>query len=209
MIIFFGTGSSGVKYSGCETTCPKCNTPDSVGIVYRQKYFHIFWIPFFPLNKYYGGYCGSCKESFAQSEIAIPIEARKQATTPKWTFAGLIIIAAIIISATVSNAITSHRSKEKMETITSNPTVGDIYEVVFTETDPKTTISNQEYTLFKVVSITTDSIYLINHKQVTHKKSHLYKLEDDNFYTDEEHIFGLPKDLIDTLVKDGMIFNIR
>ena len=67
-----------------------------------QKYAHIFWIPFFPLGKSGASQCGHCQQVLKAKQMPSDVRlaydnVAAKAKIPYWTFAGVAIIAIIII----------------------------------------------------------------------------------------------------------------
>ncbi|WP_428982469.1 zinc-ribbon domain-containing protein [Pedobacter punctiformis] len=111
MIFFFGTRSSTVlteKLNYC--TCAHCQQQDTIYITAISSYFHVFWIPVFPIGKKYYSYCTHCKQTLAQRQM--PNEYRnslteiaQRAKTPIWHFIGLFLISIPILFAIVSSIL--------------------------------------------------------------------------------------------------------
>lgn len=73
--------------------CSKCGKKEVV-ISLFQKYFHILWIPIFPIKKAAATQCTSCrnvelKGDFTEEVKELELQMKKKYRTPFWTFAGL------------------------------------------------------------------------------------------------------------------------
>lgn len=102
-MIIYGISSKQAKVVKIENLeCGDCDTPGSiVGVIFR-KYFHVYWIPFFPVGLGYGGQCQHCKavikeEHFTQEGINYLKQHTQDIKVPIWTFSGLIIIGILIL----------------------------------------------------------------------------------------------------------------
>ncbi len=104
-MIIFGTGSSTIQPKQLEGgSCPHCNTQNNMWIQGYKKYFHVFWIPFFPIGKKVYTVCGLCKGAFEKREIqnqelitSFTDFKNNHIKTPWYHFIGLIIFAAAVM----------------------------------------------------------------------------------------------------------------
>jgi hypothetical protein len=97
MVFFFGKSSKILEiYNEHFFKCEKCNSPEFVYIVH-QCYFHIFWIPVFPIFKFVGIYCHNCHDSISEVFSETARMFAKQTKTPFYMYSWPIIILIIII----------------------------------------------------------------------------------------------------------------
>jgi len=103
-----------------------------------QRYYHLFWIPIFPINKTGVSVCSHCKQTLKLEEFSTkPALAAeydrmvKQTKTPIWTFALLMIIGVFIIIGIISDA-----TKKKNESTSENPSVENVQSSVVTNSSP-------------------------------------------------------------------------
>ncbi len=104
-MIIFGTSSSAIppeKLNGGY--CPYCKAENKMWIQGYRKYFHIFWIPFFPLWKKVYSVCSHCKgvfekQEFQCQELIISFEnIEHNKTKVLWYhFTGIIIVTVLLI----------------------------------------------------------------------------------------------------------------
>jgi hypothetical protein len=77
----------GIPYDGQE----------DISIEYRQKYFHLFWIPFIGIGKMWGLRKASDSSNLYEipEELKNVLNQQQLPATPWYSFAGLILIAGI------------------------------------------------------------------------------------------------------------------
>ena len=96
-MLIFGTGSRLLVQFLIAQKCGHCSNVETVHIYVFQKYFHIFWIPFFPIGQRTVSQCTFCKEvrepnQMPESYIEALSDIKQQAKTPWWAFIGLGLI---------------------------------------------------------------------------------------------------------------------
>lgn len=104
MFILFGARSTKVDQEYLDgVSCPHCNTNGNLLVSRYSRYFHIFWIPFFPVSKSTVAECTHCRKSFHSREFTPSMETKawnrglnRPAKTPIWQFVGLFCFAGII-----------------------------------------------------------------------------------------------------------------
>jgi hypothetical protein len=84
MIIFYGTRSSDSE-TRLNTPCNNCRQPALLQSDWH-RYFHIMWIPTFPIDKHREINCQACGNSY-----------EGKASTPIWTFLGAMIFACCLL----------------------------------------------------------------------------------------------------------------
>ena len=128
--------------------CPNCSNRFSTKLTIYSKYFHIFWIPFRPIDKEGIASCIECglernEMKFGPELVAQSKEIKKGVKHPFYAYIGLLIIACLFIALIYGNI----RTQNKFEQFAKHPQAGDIY-----------TIRNKEgYTFFKIVQLKNDS----------------------------------------------------
>jgi hypothetical protein len=150
MIFFWGQKNKVLKtYSDRDFVCESCNSP-KLNYVVRQQYFHLFWIPVVPIDKFVGTYCNNCRISRKEIYSQNGAHFNKVTKTPIFMYSWLIIIGLLILYTTVNSISVKNKEKEYIK----NPIKGDVYSVKFKDD------KNQDaYSLIKVVDIANDSIY--------------------------------------------------
>lgn len=171
MIIFFGTRSSRGATINTMQKCPSCSMDHSIIVVPYHRYFHVFWIPMFPIGTEYGLGCVNCGSSFSANQLPLDHETKHQIKKPKWLFAGLVLFAVLIGFTMITASFSTAKDKRHMTEIIQNPQVGDEYEV---------RLSSKEYSLMKVASIAPDSIYFYLNEYSTNKYKGLDRLRREH-----------------------------
>jgi hypothetical protein len=101
MFIIFGIRSSRIKnISKRGYNCLHCLSQDSVHVFYYVKYFHIFYIPVFPISRYAVSACGHCKQALNYYQMSNSLKEAADTDKPKIPvkyFAGLIVFATPIL----------------------------------------------------------------------------------------------------------------
>ena len=80
-----------------------------------QRYAHIYWIPFFPLNKLVFLKCPKCQHSVERKDMTLDQKAAissqlVKARTPVWTFSAVAVLALIVGGAMATEHVTKNRS---------------------------------------------------------------------------------------------------
>ena len=99
-MIVFGTNNFSIKtYSLSDLQI--ADDTGRITIELRQKFFHVFWIPFFPIGQIW-----VMRMAGDSSKYVVPGEVQMQITTlgleqsPPWySFIGLIILGVVIVGA--------------------------------------------------------------------------------------------------------------
>ena len=200
-MIVYGTRSSQLAKEMVPQKCTNCGTANSVDLYLFQKYAHVFWIPFFPVGKTGISQCNNCKQVLKQKEMPPSLQSsfenlRKDYKAPVWMFAGLALVALIIISATISNK----RQDERNAKLILLPRHGDVFEIK--------TKSNQ-YTLYRVQEVKGDSAFLQLNNYETNKLTGLsdLKRKGDEAYSDE--LFSFSKAELKAMLEKGEIMDIQ
>ncbi|MCE7040148.1 zinc-ribbon domain-containing protein [Dyadobacter sp. CY312] len=111
-MVIFGLRSTTIASLNSQLQCRHCHTNESVWLYIYRHYFHIFWIPAFPLWKSAASQCTHCKQVLTNNEFDDELkqaktEAVKIAKTPIWTFSWLLVGAAIVALLTISSLLNS------------------------------------------------------------------------------------------------------
>src|SRR5699024_8203837 len=105
MFFIFGIRNTAVFLQALKISCGHCQT-NSVQLLVYQNYFHLFWIPFFPLWKSTQSQCSHCKKVCKAREFDSALqqsakEVKKQPSTPWWTWSLSFVLLLLILSITV------------------------------------------------------------------------------------------------------------
>ncbi len=160
-MIIFGLRSGTFKAVAAPVGyCNYCQSHATVQFYFSKRYFHIFWVPVFPIGTTGISECTHCKRSLRREQMGPAAqngygEARRELKTSPKYFAGLILVALFVGAAAIAGFVDFSNSK----TYIRDPLAGDIYEVK----------ENGIYTLYRVKAVSGDSVHL---------DAHLYEAPD-------------------------------
>lgn len=103
MLFFFGTRSTQIEAQKTAICCQHCQE-DNYWLHIYQHYFHLFWIPVFPLWKQTVSACAHCKQVLAKREFLPEMldeykTIRQKAKAPWWTYFLLILFVLLLLTA--------------------------------------------------------------------------------------------------------------
>ena len=186
MFVIYGRRSIRIKkYTDNRHYCKSCNSFDLNVKVYKE-YFHIFFIPFFPIgDQKVKIYCNNCGEPFRVDEIQKHYESITR--TPIYLYSGLILITGLILLLVNANIRTQ---KEKAKFV-DNPMVGDVYQI---RKDDKNATS---YYFLRVSQINGDTVFAYHNNLVY--SGFISQLNSDDFFVKEEQLVFTKKELKEML----------
>jgi len=165
-----------------------------------QKYFHLYFIPLFPLRKKTVVYCDDCGVEYYNRKI--PKEAAKKLNhiqdrfpirTPIWTFSGLFIITLFFCWAFYQS--------DKHEVVegdyVKNPKKGDVY---YTEFKPLL------YSTLRIDKVDKNNIYFTYNDTSVIKYTKVFFITGDKYYSDKKGIFTRQK--LERLYKKDSIISV-
>ncbi len=199
-MLIYGTKPVNLQSKNSKNTiCPNCQTESSITYHIYRKHVHIFWIPLFPLGKKGYSECSHCKNVLETKEMPrnmqMELEIVKNETRgPIWQFAGLGILAVLIVWGTLA----SEQDKKMELQYIATPAVNDVYEY-------KSESGN--YSTMKVVEVSDDSVFVVPNMYETHKMTKVYKIDKSENYS--EDVYGISKTDLNTMYMDGDIFDIN
>ncbi|HEX6426483.1 MAG TPA: hypothetical protein VF008_02310 [Niastella sp.] len=171
MIIFGTRTSSYRKNNAISSQCSHCGNPASIHLQFATRYFHIFWIPIFPIGTIGLSECTHCKKAMYRNEMppamqVVYKEARQKSKTPLKFFSGLLLAGVFFVLVVFAVFFDRNNSTAWIQA----PRAGDVYEVKEAE----------GYTLYKVVGLHDDSVTLVPHQFIVEKSSRLRKLKREH-----------------------------
>lgn len=166
----------------CE--CPSCKATNTLKITVSHEFFN-FGLPWFATGKKFTINCENCKKAFAQSEIPDTLypkanEIVQSTKYSKWMFLMPIIMGIMIPFVFYKMYSTRKDNLQKIE----RAQIGDSYEIK---------LSEDNYTVFKVIKSTKDSVFFVASKfEVDYQGlDELHKSDESTF---SEEIIGYSKD---------------
>ncbi|MGQ0826989.1 MAG: hypothetical protein ACT4ON_01210 [Bacteroidota bacterium] len=101
MLVIFGKKNKIIEaYEDLDSVCENCDSKSIFYFVYLD-YYHIFWIPIFPVLKYGGMHCDNCGKSHVNVINAKSSEYEKQTRTPIYMYTITIFFLLIVSSAII------------------------------------------------------------------------------------------------------------
>ena len=169
-MIIFGTRSKILTGNDTRTNCSYCKSIDTVSLVFVLKYFHIFWIPMFPLSKTGVSQCSHCKQVLYANEMpdALKVvyqEENKKVKTP-WGYRFGLILIGLFFAFVIASIMFGGVNKEDITTAQVN----DIYQIKE---------GARNYALYKVVKVESEMVTVVKNNEVARKSSELNKLMKD------------------------------
>lgn len=106
-MIIFGTRSKVLNGSTASADCSHCSSTQTVRLSFVLTYFHIFWIPMFPISKKGVSQCSHCRQVLYANQMpnalkAVYQEERKKVKTPWGYRFGVILIGLFVLFVIVS-----------------------------------------------------------------------------------------------------------
>ncbi|MDF7820504.1 hypothetical protein P1X15_22970 [Runella sp. MFBS21] len=202
-MIIFGTKAKLLRTDKVEQEiCAHCGAQHSIYVSIFQRYFHIFWIPFFPIGKAKVSQCGHCRQTLQAHEMPLSLETTSkliaaQASTPVWTFAGLALLGIFTTWGIISD---QQKDKETLTFVTT-PQYGDVYEVK---------LGDKAYTLFRVAEVQADSILFYPHQYETTKSTGLIdlRIDSDKKNQYDARRIALAKLSLKNMIDEGKILGV-
>lgn len=106
-MIFFGTGGGLAGTAPLpHVSCVNCGQPNTLDALFYSRYFHLYWIPTFPVGMKGMTACEFCKQALEEKDLPGAYQpayqqAKSQVKTPVRHFAGLIIVGLLLVAIMV------------------------------------------------------------------------------------------------------------
>jgi len=177
------------KYDDYQIKCDNCGSDGQRFSVY-QDYFHLFFIPMFPLGKKtIQSVCLKCNDRFNEEKKAHYLSVTR---TPIYLYIGLILFACLIISIVISNRNDQKQTAEYV----ANPMINDVYLIREGEGKERT------YYFLKIKNIDADTVELIH--SYFEYYGYISNMSDSDYFVNDE-VFRIAKsDLKDYLEKGNI-----
>lgn len=197
MTVIFGTSTTKI-YNGITTkVCTKCIRNGNLVHEVHQKTFNLFFIPFFPIKKYYSTICNKCGINY-DIDFNTLDSIKVKSKTPLTSFMGFFIIPLFGLLIFMFHFVDTNRESGYLR----EPKLNDIYYM---------TTDNKKYSIMKVVDVKPDSIFLLQSGLVTES----YFMLDDlverkpNVFANKKEIVKLSKKDAQELKQSDYILKIR
>lgn len=198
-MIIYGTKAVHLKSAQPRSmVCAHCGQTDTTVLSAYSKHAHIFWIPIFPVGRVGLSQCTHCKQTLEYKNMSRDLQLaynnlQAETRVPIWQFVGLGLIAMLITFGVYS----SGQDEKNRLAYVANPMAGDIYKY---KTD------DNNYSTLKIVSVSSDSIFVSPNKYQTDKMSGIYKLDKDENYPAES--YGISRNDVKQMLLDKDIYDI-
>lgn len=200
-MIIYGTRAVQTAKEVVTDKCTNCGAVASIDMHVFQKYAHVFWIPFFPVSKTGVSQCDKCKQVLKPEQMPAALrdsygELKTRSKTPVWMFAGLALVAVLIVAAFVFES----NKTEKNAKLIQSPQKGDIFEI---------RTKDYQYTLYKVDYVQKDSVFVFINNYETNKSSGLTDilLKGDKAFS--EDVYGYTRAELKEMLASGEIIDIK
>lgn len=102
MIIFGSSREYTKAIQHVSGACPHCEQQNTLNNEVLMRYFHIWYIPFFPIRKRVVTICSHCKGYFESNTMPTPIaqqgiQMKKHTKYPLKYWSGLLLIGGLIL----------------------------------------------------------------------------------------------------------------
>ena len=172
------------KYDDYHIKCDNCNDFGQRFSVY-QDYFHLFFIPMFPLGKKtIQSTCLKCNDGFNEEKKNHYLSVTR---TPIYLYTGLILLACLIISLVIS---IRNDQKQTAEYV-ANPMINDVY--LMREGEGK----ERTYYFLKIKNIDSDTVELLH--SYFEYYSYVSTMSDSDYFVSDEAFRVSKTDLKDYL----------
>ncbi|MBO0357935.1 zinc-ribbon domain-containing protein [Hymenobacter sp. BT186] len=173
MLLFFGIGNTRITTVPLPgVACVHCGTTTSLTSTVVSRYFHLFWIPAFPIGKTSVTVCQHCKQTLTAREMPaayqVPVQAiQAQARIPLTNFALLILLGVAMVFIFVvakttppdADSESSSAASAAASTGTAENAFRDEQVAVGARYKFKANDDGRSYGLVQVTKVTTDSVY--------------------------------------------------
>lgn len=177
-MILYGTKATSIKTGQIRNVdCPDCQTNCSMNYNVFGKYGHVYWIPFFPVDRITLTECNSCKKTFEYKDLPENVKnkfkkerEREPLRYPIWMFTGIFIIIGLFGFGYYSSRQTDADNAQFIK----NPKVGDVYHIK---------LGNGRYTTARVDKVSRTDVYLTNNDYETNLTTGIDEIDVAKNYT--------------------------
>lgn len=196
-MIVYGWKATSIGAAHPMDKCEHCGQQNGMEMHVFQKYFHVFWIPFFPIGKTGVSQCNHCKQVLKPNEMKgntkLNYENLKQTSkSPLWVWSGGAVIAAFVIFAMSQSGRWAKEKAERVAHLKPN----DIIEMK---------LNTGKYTIFKVDQVIGDTVYLFQNQYEADRHSGIRDLKRKPYYDTADAFLQME---IDSMFKKGEILDV-
>ncbi len=185
-MIFFGISKSKKRVHKPlgMSSCPNCQEEGYLRAFAYPQYFHLYWIPMFPLGKGVRAECMNCEMEFKGKKMpkaasVYADELKKSVKTPFSHFTGLGILTVLVLFII---SIWNSTDKETTKYL-QDPQVNDIYLMDLTE----------GYSYWKLIEIENDTLSFHTSNLYTESIFDIDKLAKTGIYTGDTIKYNYPE----------------
>ena len=195
-MIIFGTRTIQISRETIPLNCSHCDTADGLQMIVFQKYAHVFWIPFFPIQKIKVTECTHCKQVLRYKEFPDDYKnLQSSAKTPIWIFTGIALLA-VLITLIVIIEKENHKRNSQLISVLQK---GDIFEIKKTP---------NQYTLFKVDHIAGDTVFILMSQYETNTPKGLVDIKNKGDEAFILHPMPMLKSELKNMFEKGVLTDI-
>lgn len=200
-MFFYGIKSTSIKTGILSNIhCDYCDEESEMEYDFKQKYFHLYWIPLIPLKKKTEVCCTKCWHAFETKEFTNEIHKKLNRAkdkypirTPLWSFTGIFIITLFFCWAFWQ----SGRHDVEEADYVKNPKKGDVYLV---------DSASMKYSTFRIDKVDPENVYYTLNDTTVSKYTKVFFINADRYYTDRKGVLSRRK--IEQLYKKDSIMSI-
>lgn len=200
MYIHFGTRLVTLKTAPSPgMICPQCSTKGSLVFMVFSRYWHIYWLPMFPIGRTGGCQCGQCGTQWLHKDMnramRVEYDSLRGLSVPRiWEFSGLLLagVLAGLIASYVENQPPDDDPRE-----IGTPMVGDVYWL---------RTPHRNWSCMRIVRLSDDSVYVQPSALEVQKVLHVAKLNQEGTYSDDT--VGYARTEIEEMYAQGTIYNV-
>ena len=158
------------------TGCPACTAQNSLTASVYSRYAHVYYIPFFPVNKVAVAQCGHCQQAWNEKSLPPELqptvrELRKSTRFPLWHWAGVALLVLGLAGAFIAGR---YHERDRVAWLAA-PHTGDIYTV-------HSPGDSTKYSLLKVVSARGNTVEVATNEYETDDSSPVTELNSPEKY---------------------------
>lgn len=183
-MILYGRRGENAVTGQVPGLCGNCEKNVEFSYAISNNYFHLFFIPTFPIGKSVGLVCPVCKTVSRDSEINAPFrnelkaQNKEKIKVPFYHFAGLGLIVFFVFYCIYNSKAEAKLTREYL----NSPKAGDLYELKLKE---------RSYTVYRLKTANKDTLRFIPNRYETTSAAGLIDLEYKDSTFDQSN-FNLP-----------------